>query len=278
MSATTASGSTRPNDRGAVHGRVYLVGAGPGDPDLLTLRAATLLRSCDIVFHDHLVAEAVLDHVGPEAVRIDVGKVGHGPSSAQAGIDGSLIRAAHARLRVLRLKGGDPYLYGRGGEEALALADAGVPFEVVPGVSALSAVPASAGIPLTHRGVATSVGVIAGACAGDGGVPAALGGAAQADTVVAFMGLANLGGLVQALLAAGRNADTPAAAIASGTTRVAATVIGTLGGIDADVRRAGLRAPVLIVVGDVVRLRERLAGGAASAAPNRERILQECMN
>ena len=178
MSATTASGSTRPNDRGAVHGRVYLVGAGPGDPDLLTLRAATLLRSCDIVFHDHLVAEAVLDHVGPEAVRIDVGKVGHGPSSAQAGIDGSLIRAARAGLRVVRLKGGDPYLYGRGGEEALALADAGVPFEVVPGVSALSAVPASAGIPLTHRGVATSVGVIAGACAGGGGVPGGGGGGA----------------------------------------------------------------------------------------------------
>jgi uroporphyrin-III C-methyltransferase len=278
MFATTASGQPRPPDRAAIQGTVYLVGAGPGDPDLLTVRAATLLRTCDIVFHDHLVGDAVLDHVAADAVRVDVGKIGHGPSNAQAGINASLVHAARAGLRVVRLKGGDPYLYGRGGEEALALVDAGVPFEVVPGVSALSAVPASAGIPLTHRGLATSVGVIAGACAGDGRMPSGLGGAAQADTVVAFMGLANLAGLVQALIAAGRAADTPAAAIASGTTQVAATVVATLGGLEAEVRRAGLQAPVLIVVGDVVRLRERLAPGAAGAAPNREMILQECMN
>lgn len=278
MCATVVSGIARPSDRPAVQGTVYLVGAGPGDPDLLTLRAAALLRSCDIVFHDHLVAEAVLAHAAPDAVRVDVGKVGHGRSCAQADINESLVQAARAGLRVVRLKGGDPYLYGRGGEEALALVDAGVAFEVVPGVSALSAVPAHAGIPLTHRGVATSIGVIAAACAGDGRLPAGLDGAAQADTVVAFMGLANLAALVQALVDAGRAADTPAAAIASGTTQAAATVVAPLGELETAVRRAGLTAPVLIVVGHVVRLRERLAGGAAEAALNREKILQECMN
>src|SRR5688572_22183051 len=113
MSATNASRTPRPSDREAVQGTVYLVGAGPGDPDLLTVRAATLLRTCDIVFHDHLVGDAVLDHVASGVVRVDVGKIGHGPSNAQAGINTSLVHAARAGLRVVRLKGGDPYLYGR---------------------------------------------------------------------------------------------------------------------------------------------------------------------
>ena len=260
MTAAT-QGDARP-------GTVYLVGAGPGDPGLLTLRAAALLRSCDIVFHDHLVSTAVLGLAGQRALRVDVGKVGHGPSAQQATIASSLIQAARAGLRVVRLKGGDPFVFGRGAEEALALVDADVPFEVVPGVSALAAVPARAGIPLTHRGLATSVGVIAGACAGDGRLPDSVGGAAQADTVVAFMALANLQGLSDALRAAGREPETPAAAIAHGTTSDQRTVVTTLAALSHDVRAAGLEAPVLVVIGQVVSLHERLApqGDSQSAA------------
>lgn len=293
MSANIAPVNPRVHVDRAQHGTVYLVGAGPGDPGLLTLRAASLLESCDILFHDHLVQEAVLAAASRTAVRVDVGKIGHGPSADQAAINMSLVAAARAGLRVVRLKGGDPYLFGRGAEEALALVEAGVPFEVVPGVSALSAVPARAGIPLTHRGLATSVGVIAGACAGDGRLPEA-DGAAQADTVVAFMALSNLEGLVRTLVAAGRAADTPAAAIASGTTAAEATVVSTLAGIVAAVRAAGLQAPVLVVVGEVVGLRSRLVAQPGSAAApggfhdgasadrdrqlDREKILQECVN
>ena len=217
-------------------------------------------------------------------VRVDVGKVGHGPSADQLAISASLVQAARAGLSVVRLKGGDPYMFGRGAEEALALVEAGVPYEVVPGVSALSAVPARAGIPLTHRGMATSVGVIAGACAGDGRLPEAVSGAAQADTVVAFMALANLEGLVRTLVAAGRALDTPAAAIANGTTAVEKTVVSTLEGLVSAVRTAHLQAPVLVVVGEVVQLRDRLSGAwsAAQHGPrcgkSRARILQECMN
>ena len=247
-------------------GTVYLVGAGPGDPGLLTMRAIELLGSCDVVFHDRLASPAVLARAGRYAMKIDVGKEGHGVSAVQEAISTSLVRAARAGLRVVRLKGGDPFVFGRGAEEALALAAAGVPFEVVPGVSALAAVPASAGIPLTHRGMATSIGVVAGACAGDGRLPEAIGGAAQADTVVAFMALANLDGLAEGLIDAGRDAGTPAAAIAAGTTDDQRTVISTLAALAADVRAAGLRAPVLVVVGEVVTLQARLARGHAPAA------------
>ena len=295
MSANIAPANPRAHIDPARQGTVYLVGAGPGDPGLLTVRAASLLASCDIVFHDHLVNEAVLAVVARTAVRVDVGKIGHGPSADQSAINMSLVAAARAGLRVVRLKGGDPYLFGRGAEEALALVQAAVPFEVVPGVSALSAVPARAGIPLTHRGLATSVGVIAGACAGDGRLPEAVSGAAQADTVVAFMALANLDGLVRTLVAAGRATDTPAAAIASGTTATESTVVSTLGGLAAAVHAAQLQAPVLVVVGGVVALREQLsappqpdsaiADDAHEHPPadrgrqqDRAKILQECMN
>ncbi|AMY08324.1 Uroporphyrinogen-III C-methyltransferase [Luteitalea pratensis] len=271
MSAHIAPGSPRLHGDRAQRGTVYLVGAGPGDPGLLTIRAAALLDSCDLVFHDHLVSEGVLARASRTAVRVDVGKVGHGPSADQIAISASLVQAARAGMSVVRLKGGDPYLFGRGAEEALALVEAGVPYEVVPGVSALSAVPARAGIPLTHRGIATSVGVVAGACAGDGRLSEAVSGAAQADTVVAFMALANLEGLVRTLVASGRAADTPAAAIASGTTADETTVVSTLEGLVAAVRIAHLPAPVLVVVGQVVALRDQLVGdarvGAAAAVP-----------
>ncbi|HTV03547.1 MAG TPA: uroporphyrinogen-III C-methyltransferase [Luteitalea sp.] len=240
-------------------GAVHLVGAGPGDPGLLTVRAATLLRTCDVVFHDHLASPDVLATAAARASRIDVGKIGHGTATSQAAITDGLIDMARAGRRVVRLKGGDPFVFGRGGEEALALAAAGVPFEVVPGVSALAAVPASAGIPLTHRGYATSVGVVTGSCAGDGHLADALGGAALADTLVAFMALANLEGLATAVQAAGRPASTPAAAIESGTTSGQRSVVSTIGELADDVGVAGLRAPVLVVVGEVVRLHAALA-------------------
>lgn len=264
MSAFDHAARHAPRDS-ARAGTVHLVGAGPGDPGLLTMRAVALLRTCDIVFHDYLVSDAVLDHVSREALRVNVGKVGHGPAADQDAISASLVQAARAGLRVVRLKGGDPFVFGRGAEEALVLADANVPFEIVPGVSALAAVPASAGIPLTHRGMATSIGVVAGACAGDGRLSDAVGRAAQADTVVAFMARANLTGLAEAMLAAGRSATTPAAAIMHGTTSAQRTVVSTLAALPAEVRAAGLRAPMLVVVGDVVSLHARLAPESAVA-------------
>jgi uroporphyrin-III C-methyltransferase len=233
-----------------VTGRVWLVGAGPGDPGLITVRGLELLRRCDAIVFDRLVAPELVDEAPAEALRI-----GREPLS-QEEINRLLVRLGRRGLDVVRLKGGDPFLFGRGGEEALALVEAEVPFEVVPGVSSLAAVPATAGIPVTHRGVSSQVTIVNGHGPLDF---AAL--AATPGTLVVFMGLGRLDELAAGLIEHGRVASTPAAVIANGTLPAQRTVVAPLAQI-ADAA-GDLEPPALVVVGDVVALRERLGGSRA---------------
>jgi len=241
----------------ALPGTVYLVGAGPGDPGLLTVKALGLLESCDVVVYDYLVNPELLSHLRVSADRIYVGKVGGGRYTPQRQINNLLVQHARTGKRVVRLKGGDPFLFGRGGEEAEAMVQAGVPFEVVPGISSALAVPAYAGIPLTHRGTSSSVTVITGARGGDGKFESSAQ-AASADTVVVLMGVAHLREIANDMVNAGRSVETPAAVVRWGTYNGQQTVTGTLGSIADEAERAGLRAPAVIIIGEVVRLRERL--------------------
>jgi uroporphyrin-III C-methyltransferase len=242
----------------ARRGTVYLVGAGPGDPGLLTLKARDLLVSCDAVVYDYLVNPEVLGLVSIHAERVYVGKVGGGRQTPQTEINRTLVELARAGKRVVRLKGGDPFLFGRGGEEAEALHAAGVGFEVVPGVSAALAAPAYAGIPLTHRVFSSSVAIVTGTHAEGGARPGALAGLASAETVIVLMGMSRLGEIAKELTAAGRSPETPAAVVRWGTYEGQQTVTGTLRTIKDEVERAGLRPPAVVVVGEVVSLRGRL--------------------
>ncbi|MCB4823466.1 uroporphyrinogen-III C-methyltransferase [Roseicella aerolata] len=237
-------------------GEVWLVGAGPGDPGLLTRRAASVLAAADLVLHDALPGRAVLRLVRPGATLLAVGKrKGHAPLS-QAEIHAKLIEGARAGLRVVRLKGGDPFLFGRGGEEAAALAEAGIPWRVVPGVTAGLAAPAAAGIPVTHRGTARAVTFVTGHDAA-GNLPdsidwAALGRAG--GTITAFMALTKLDEIALRLLAAGRPASTPVAVVAQASLPGQAVLRTTLGACTLDARRAGLPMPALVVIGEVAAL------------------------
>jgi uroporphyrin-III C-methyltransferase len=238
-------------------GIVYLVGAGPGDPRLITVLGLDLLRRAEVVVYDRLISEALLAEAPPEAERIFVGKAPGEHACRQEDINALLVHHAQAGQTVVRLKGGDPFVFGRGGEEALACAEAGVPWEVIPGVSSPVAVPARAGIPITHREVAGGYAVVTGHCAeGDRQDWGAL---ARMDTLVVLMGLARLPEIAAALLFHGRAPETPVAVIAQGTLPGERTVVGTLGTIAGDAARAGLRSPATIVVGEVVRLRDRLS-------------------
>lgn len=239
------------------HGKVYLVGAGPGDPGLITMRGLELLRSAEVIVYDQLVNPALLEEASSLAERIFVGKRGGHHCIAQSEINEALIRYARHGHRVVRLKGGDPFVFGRGGEEAEALADAGIPFEIVPGVSSAVAVPAYAGIPLTHRKFASSFAVVTGheARKAEEAIDwAKL--ATAVDSLVILMGLSNLRIVVSRLIAHGRLPETPAAVISRGTTEMQETVLGTL----ADIvdKSARLEPPALLVVGDVVSLAEKL--------------------
>lgn len=238
-------------------GKVYLVGAGPGDPGLMTLRGMELLRSAQVVVYDQLVNPVLLEEVPVDAERIFVGKQAGKHCIAQGEINEVLIGYAWRGIDVVRLKGGDPFVFGRGGEEAEALRGAGVPFEIVPGVSSAVAVPAYAGIPLTHRKYASSFAVVTGheAIKSKSTVDwAKL--ATAVDTLVILMGLSNLPSIVAKLLAHGRSANTPVAVIQQGTTDRQTTVTGTLADIVA--RARSIKAPALIVVGEVVRLKSAL--------------------
>jgi uroporphyrinogen III methyltransferase / synthase len=233
-------------------GAVYLVGAGPGDPGLLTVRALQLIEGADVVLHDQLVSAEILASCNPKARRVDVGKAGHGRQIAQADIEGQLIAYALAGLAVVRLKGGDPLLFGRGSEEAAALRAAGIPFEIVPGVSSALAVPAYAGIPLTARGIASSVAIMTGHCAQSRMLPENL---PTADTIVVLMGVANAVALRQRLTAAGRSSDTPAAVIEWGTRGCQRVAVATLDTLPEVIERTGIGPPAVIVVGETVKLR-----------------------
>jgi uroporphyrin-III C-methyltransferase len=232
---------------------VWLVGAGPGDPGLITVRGLELLRECDAVVYDRLVAPELVDEAPIGALR-----VGREPLE-QEEINRLLVRLARRGLNVVRLKGGDPFLFGRGGEEALALIGAGVPFEVVPGVSSLAAVPASAGIPVTHRGVSSQVTIVNGHGPLDF---ASL--AAATGTLVVFMGLGSLEELAAGLIEQGREPSTPAAVIASGTLPGQRVVVARLDRIAKAAE--DLAAPALIVIGDVVSLGHVLERGLTAVA------------
>ena len=241
-------------------GRVYLVGAGPGDPGLMTVRGLEVLRQADVVVHDRLVNPILLDEAPVAARRIFAGKHAGAHGLPQSRINALLVEEARDGHAVVRLKGGDPFVFGRGGEEALALADAGIPFEIVPGVSAAVAVPAYAGIPVTHRGLGSSFAVLTGHEDPDKEAPAVDWGrlATAVDTLVVLMGVKSLPRIVAELLAHGRSPATPVALIRWGTTDVQETVVGTLADIVDQAARARLEPPVLTVIGDVVRLRDRL--------------------
>jgi uroporphyrin-III C-methyltransferase len=234
---------------------VYLVGAGPGDPGLLTLRAAKLLASADTVVHDRLVHPGVLEHARPHARILYVGKEGGGESVRQEDIHTLLITQARLGRTVVRLKGGDPFVFGRGGEEALALEAAGIAYEVVPGVSSVAAVPAAAGIPITHRGLAGSVTFATGHRAEGGPNWAHLAGA---ETLVLFMAGGRLEEATRALLSEGRAPTTPAAVVEAGTWEHQRVVVATLADIATRAREAQVGSPALLVVGEVVSLRSQL--------------------
>lgn len=241
-------------------GKVFLVGAGPGDPGLLTVKACDALRRCDVVVYDYLVNEELLDYVRPDTEKIYVGKVGGGRQTPQAEINEILVTRAARGESVVRLKGGDPFIFGRGAEEAEALRDAGIPFEIVPGVSSAVAAPAYAGIPLTHRDHASSFAVVSGVRAGDGEFHSdRIRKVAGADTVVVLMGASHIREITADFIKAGRSPETPAAVIRWGTFEDQQVIVGTLATLADEVARRGVRAPSVIVVGDVVTLRDRLA-------------------
>jgi uroporphyrin-III C-methyltransferase len=248
-----------------VTGTVFLVGAGPGDPRLLTLRGAELLRRADVVVHDRLAPAAVLALAPAAAEIVDVGKaVGSGPR--QEDICDLLVDRARCGLDVVRLKGGDPFVFGRGGEEALACTRAGVPFEVVPGVSSAIAAPAAAGIPVTHRGVASSFAVVTATLEGgtDNEVTRV---AASVDTLVVLMAAGRLERLCGAVVQAGRDPHEPAAVVQWATTPEQRTVAGTLATLPDLAARGGIGAPATLVIGPVVEVAFVL--GAASSSDGR---------
>jgi uroporphyrinogen III methyltransferase/synthase len=244
-----------------VTGIVHLVGAGPGDPGLLTVRAAELIRAADVILYDRLIPPEALAHARPDAEVVYVGKQGEGPQFPQDDTHRLLLEHARAGRRVVRLKGGDPFVFGRGGEEALVLREAGIPFEVVPGVTAGVAAPAYAGIPVTHRDVASGVAFVTGH--EDPSKPEtaldwpAL--AAFPGTLVFYMGVRALPRIAERLVAGGRVADEPVAVVERGTMPAQRTLLATLADVAERARAEAIRAPAITLVGPVAALREQLA-------------------
>jgi uroporphyrin-III C-methyltransferase/precorrin-2 dehydrogenase/sirohydrochlorin ferrochelatase len=243
-----------PSGSGGAAGRVVLVGSGPGDPELITVKGRRLLAAADVVVVDRLVPGLLLDELAADVEVVDASKIPYGPARSQEEINRILVERARAGATVVRLKGGDPYVFGRGGEEALACAAAGVPVTVVPGVTSAVAAPAVAGIPVTHRGVAHEFTVVSGHVAPDD--PSSLVDwpalARLRGTLVILMGLKNLPAIVAELRRHGRHAGTPAAVVAEGTTAAQHTVRTTLGELAAQVAAHGIRPPAVVVIGEVV--------------------------
>ncbi len=236
---------------------VALVGAGPGDPDLITVRGRRLLARADVVVTDRLVPGDLLDELGSHVQVIDAAKIPYGRAMAQEHINAALIEHARAGRFVVRLKGGDPYLFGRGFEEVLALTEAGVPVTVVPGITSAVAVPAADSIPVTHRGMAHEVVMVSGHVAPDDPSSLvdwpALG--RLRGTLVLLMALQRIGAFADALITHGRPAATPVAVITDGTTRSQRALRSTLAEVATDVAQAGIGPPAIVVIGDVVALR-----------------------
>jgi uroporphyrin-III C-methyltransferase len=268
--ASAGAGASAGRRERAGTGAVYLVGAGPGDPELLTLRGARLLARADVVVYDRLAPSELLALAPPGAELIDAGKAPGRRGLGQEAINRLLVERAAAGATVVRLKGGDPFVFGRGGEEALACVRAGVPFEVVPGVSAALAAPACAGVPLTHRDLAASFAVVTASLAG-GRMADLAGVAGAADTLVVLMAAERLEAVCGALLRAGRPATQPAVIVQWAATDRQRSVRATLADLPALAVAAGIGAPATLVVGEVASLADLLARGwadrAAPAAP-----------
>jgi uroporphyrin-III C-methyltransferase / precorrin-2 dehydrogenase / sirohydrochlorin ferrochelatase len=254
----------RPAGARATVGTVALVGGGPGDPGLLTVRGRRLLAEADVVVADRLGPREVLAELSPDVEVIDVGKAPYTPHLSQEEISALLVDRARAGQRVVRLKGGDPFVFGRGGEEALACVRAGVPFAVVPGVTSAVAVPACAGIPVTHRGITQDFAVVSAHL--DPSHPGAAVDwealAAGPGTLVLLMAVGWLAEVSRELVKRGRDATTPVAVISDGTTGRERVLVSTLGQVAGDAVAAGVRPPAVVVIGEVVRLRAALGYAA----------------
>ena len=259
-----ATSSTTPR----AAGEVILVGAGPGDAELLTLKALRALQDADVILHDRLVSAAVLDMARRDALRICVGKAAGNHSTTQQEINELLIQHASAGRRVVRLKGGDPFIFGRGGEELEALAEAGINFSVIPGITAAAGCAAYAGIPLTHRDYAHSVSFVTGHADKSGQEPDWRALAAPGNTAVFYMGLARLEHIVARLMEHGASPNLPAGIVVQGTLPQQRVIVATLATLAQAAARASLESPVLLVIGEVVALHESLAwfGGADTDA------------
>ena len=242
-------------------GTVHLVGAGPGDPGLITVRGQRILESADVVVYDRLVASELIESARPDAMRVSAGKAPGGRGPTQAQINAQIIEHARAGRSVCRLKGGDPFVFGRGAEEIAEVAAAGIPWDVVPGVTSAVAAPAAAGIPLTHRDWASIATLVTGHEGEDkGGAPvdwAAL--AATGGTIVILMGVATLAGTCEQLIAGGRPSSEPVAVIERATWPDQRVTVGTLADIAETAEQRAVRHPAVVVVGPVVRA---LRGGA----------------
>lgn len=247
---------------GRSNGLVYLVGAGPGDPELMTLKGLRCLRAAEVIVYDRLVSPTLLEEAPPEAERVFVGKVSGCHTLAQEEINALLIAHALKGRVVVRLKGGDPFLFGRGGEEAAALAEAGISYEIVPGVTSAIAAPAYAGIPITHRNYAAQVTIVTGHESTADRPASSINWEALAKlegTLVILMGLANLANIASRLIAYGMSPMTPAAVIEQGTLPAQRVVTGALEDIATRACAEGIRSPAIIVIGPVAALHESLA-------------------
>jgi uroporphyrin-III C-methyltransferase len=241
-------------------GKVFLVGAGPGDPELITLKAVKVLRNADVVIYDRLASKSILNLAPESAKKIYVGKSSAKHELLQKKINELLVSTALEGKKVVRLKGGDPFLFGRGGEEAEALADNNVDFEVVPGVTSAIAAPAYAGIPITHRDYSSSVAIVTGHRAGNAGKIVDWSKIARAvDTIVVLMGVEALESIANRLMEGGLSPQTPVAIIEQGTSKTQKSLMGTLGTIAAEAKERGVKPPAVIVIGEVVNLGRKLS-------------------
>lgn len=243
-----------------VHGKVYLVGAGPGNPKLLTLRAAELLEKADIVIYDRLVGSSILKLAPRTAKKIYVGKRSGKHEVPQDKINELLVDAATEGKVIVRLKGGDPFLFGRGGEEAEILVKNGIAFEMVPGVTSAIATPEYAGIPLTHRDYASAVAIVTGHKAGDSGKPIKWDRLSSAvDTIVVLMGIESTEAIVKKLIDGGLDPNKPVAIVEQGTTKSQRAIIGKLNTIVDEAKKNNVKPPAVIVIGEVAELGRKLA-------------------
>src|SRR5438105_2588591 len=246
------SGTTKEAESQIKKGKVFICGAGPGDPKLLTIRSSELVQSCDVILYDRLVSKEILSQVPSRVEKIYVGRSVGDPTTHQEETNELMVQYARKGRKVLRLKGGDPFIFGRGAEEAEYLARHRIEFEIVPGISSALASPAYAGIPLTHRSLSSSVAIVTGheEDGKDSGPLVKwerLG--AAVDTIVILMGISEIERICQGLITSGRNGDTPAAVIEKGTTEKQRVIIATLGTIASAASKAGMKPPAIIVIG-----------------------------